>query len=198
VCRTIDEAVEAARELGGQIVLKASAPGLLHRTEAGAVKVGLAAPAVREAAAAMRASLREKGFAPEAYTLQRLAPPGIEMIVGALHDPQFGPVVACGAGGILVELTKDVTVRLAPIGRDEALAMIRELRTFPALTGYRGAPPGDVGALADVIERIGAMVEELPDIQELDLNPVRVHERGVTIVDARVRVAPLGQTRERA
>jgi acyl-CoA synthetase (NDP forming) len=112
------------------------------------------------------------------------------MIVGVAHDLHFGPVVACGAGGVLVELIKDVAVRLAPLAERDAGEMVRQLKTYPLLTGYRGAPAADVPALIETILRVSAMVEDLPQITELDLNPVLVHERGVSIVDARVSVAP--------
>jgi acyl-CoA synthetase (NDP forming) len=186
---TPGETAAAARELGGELVLKASAPGLLHKTDVGAVRVGLSPEAVPDAALEMQTALRSRGFEPDAFALQRKEPAGTEMLVGAMNDPQFGPVVACGAGGTFVELTGDVTARLAPLAREDALEMIRELRIYPALTGYRGAPPRDIHALADVVVRIGSLMEELPEIQELDLNPVRVYERGVMVVDARVRVS---------
>jgi acetyl-CoA synthetase (ADP-forming) len=118
-----------------------------------------------------------------------MAPPGLEMIVGAVHDPQFGPVLAAGAGGTLVELLKDVSVRIAPLAEVEAREMLTELRTYRALTGYRGAPARDVDALVDVIVRAGALADDLPGVLELDLNPVMVHEQGATVVDARIRVA---------
>ena len=120
--------------------------------------------------------------------MQRMSEPGVEMIVGVVHDPQFGPVVACGAGGVLVELLKDVTVRLTPLTALDAEEMVRALKTFPLLTGYRGNPAHDVAALVDVILRVGALVEAHPEIGELDLNPIIVHERGATIVDARVQI----------
>jgi len=108
-----------------------------------------------------------------------------------VHDPQFGPVLACGAGGVLVELLKDVSVRLTPLAAPDAEEMIRELKTYPLLTGYRGAAVHDIPALVDTVLRVGALVEELPQIAELDLNPILVHPSGVTIVDARARVAPV-------
>ena len=113
---------------------------------------------------------------------------GIEMIVGVVHDRQFGPVIACGAGGVLVELVNDVAVRLAPLTSQDAAEMLRDLRTYPLLTGFRGAAPRDTHALEDVLLRVSALAEDLPDIAELDCNPVIVHERGATLVDARVRV----------
>ena len=111
------------------------------------------------------------------------------MIVGVVHDRQFGPVVACGMGGVLVELLKDVSVRLAPLSPLDASEMVAELRTAPLLIGYRGGPTHDVGALEEAILRVGAMVEDLPQIAELDLNPIVVHPNGAVVVDARVRVA---------
>jgi acetyl coenzyme A synthetase (ADP forming)-like protein len=181
----------AAEQLGGKVVLKAIAPGVIHKTEAGAVRLDLSPDEAARAAPDMAERLRQQGHPPRAFLVQRMAPPGVEMIVGVVHDPSFGPVVACGAGGTLVELLKDVSVRLTPLSTRDAEEMVRELKTYPLLTGYRGAPPSDMAALIDVILRVAALVDDLPQIAELDLNPVRVHERGATVVDARVRIAPV-------
>ena len=107
-----------------------------------------------------------------------------------VHDPSFGPVLACGAGGAGVELLRDVEVRLTPITDLEAAAMLRSLATFPLLEGYRGAPGADVAAVEDVLLRVSALVEAHPEVVELDLNPVLATADGATVVDARVRVAP--------
>jgi acyl-CoA synthetase (NDP forming) len=123
-----------------------------------------------------------------AFLVQRMVAAGVEMLVGVVHDPLFGPVVACGAGGTAVELLKDVSVRITPITDRDASEMIRGLRTFPLLDGYRGAPKADVAALEELVLRVGAMVEAHPEIAEMDLNPVMVLPDGVAIVDARVRV----------
>lgn len=180
------EAAGAAAELGGKIALKGIAPGLVHKTDAGAVRLNLAPRDVHAAAEDIRTRIDSiTGF-----LVQKMAAPGAEMIVGVAHDPQFGPVVACGAGGVMVELIKDVSVRLTPLSREDAAQMVRELKTYPILEGYRGSPRRDVAALEDVIARIGALVDDNPSIAELDLNPVLVHEHGATIVDARVRVTP--------
>jgi acyl-CoA synthetase (NDP forming) len=189
VAATPAEAEAAARALGGAVALKAIAPGVVHKTEAGAVQLGLAPDQVADAARAMSERLAAGGRSPTGYLVQQMAADGIEMLVGVVADRQFGPVVACGAGGVLVDLVKDLSVRLTPISHGEARAMIDELRVRPLLAGYRGEPPGDVETLADVIVRVGTMVDDLPDIAELDLNPVRVHERGATVVDARIRLA---------
>jgi acetyl coenzyme A synthetase (ADP forming)-like protein len=185
---------QAASELGGSLALKAIAPGLIHKTEAGAVRLGLAAADVTAAATEMSQHLQKAGVPPTGFVVQQMAQPGVEMIVGVVHDRQFGPVVACGAGGVLVELIKDVSVRLAPLSRSDAEEMVRDLKSFPLLTGYRGTSPRDVEALVDTVLRVSALVEDLPQITELDLNPILVHARGVTVVDARIRIAT-GQPR---
>ncbi|MEX2571105.1 MAG: GNAT family N-acetyltransferase [Gemmatimonadota bacterium] len=192
VVASANGATDAAKEIGGRVVLKAIAPGLVHKTDAGGVRLDLDADAIAGVAREMSERLTAAGHPPTGFLVQAMAAEGAEMLIGVVHDRQFGPVVACGAGGVLVELIKDVSVRLAPITALDAREMIDELRTRPLLTGYRGSPPRDVRALEDAILRVGVMVEDLPQIQELDLNPILVHERGATIVDARVRIAPAG------
>jgi acetyl coenzyme A synthetase (ADP forming)-like protein len=188
---TAEAAGRAAEALGGAVALKAIAPGVLHKTEAGAIRLGLEGAArVRAEAEQMARRLEAQGHPPTGFLVQRMAPEGAEMILGVVHDPQFGPLVACGAGGVLVELLRDVSARLAPIGAAEAREMVRALRTYPLLTGFRGAPPRDVPALEDALLRVSALAGDLPGVAELDLNPILVHERGLTVVDARVRVAP--------
>ena len=115
--------------------------------------------------------------------------PGAELIVGIVGDPDFGPVVACGAGGHAVELLGDVAVRLAPLGPRAAGAMLRSLRTFPLLDGYRGAPRADLPAVEDVLLRVSALAAAHPEIAELDCNPLLAGPNGAVVVDARVRVA---------
>jgi acetate---CoA ligase (ADP-forming) len=189
VVASAEEAAAAAAEMGGQIALKAIAPGLVHKTEAGAVRLRLHDPeAVRSAALEMSERLSERGHSPSGFVVQKMAERGVEMLVGVVHDPQFGPVVACGAGGVQVELLKDVSVRLSPLSNEDAAEMVRELKTYPLLTGFRGSAPADVGALEEGLLRVSAMVEDLPQIAELDCNPFVVQETGATILDARIRV----------
>jgi acyl-CoA synthetase (NDP forming) len=121
-----------------------------------------------------------------------MAPAGTELIVGAVGDPAFGPLVACGAGGVAVELLGDVQVRLAPLGPDEADGMLRALRTFPLLDGYRGRPPADLASVRDLILRVGALAAAHPAVAELDLNPVIAGPAGALVVDARVRLEVTG------
>jgi acetyl coenzyme A synthetase (ADP forming)-like protein len=185
----VEQTEGAAREIGPRVALKAIAPGLVHKTEAGAVRLGLAdAPAVRQAAEHMAARLRAAGHEPTGFVVQRMVPDGVEMLVGIAEDPQFGSLVVCGAGGVLVELLHDVAIRLAPLTAEDASEMIRGLKSYPLLTGFRGAAPRDVGALEDVLLRVGTLADDLPAVAELDLNPVMVGERGAVVVDARVRV----------
>jgi acyl-CoA synthetase (NDP forming) len=185
VVSNAEDAAAAAAEIGGEIALKAIAPGLVHKTEAGAVRLHLRdAEAVRTAAREMSGRLKAEGFVVQKMMAQR----GVEMLVGVVHDPQFGPVVACGAGGVQVELLKDVSVRLSSLSNEDAAEMIRELKTYPLLKGFRGSAPADVAALEQGLLRVSAMVEDLPQIAELDCNPFVVHETGATILDARIRV----------
>jgi acyl-CoA synthetase (NDP forming) len=187
----IEEAARAAGEMGGRVALKGIAERLVHRSDVGAVRLNLEGEEqVRTAASEMAMRLRALGTPPTGYVIQKMAAPGLEMIAGVVHDGRFGPVLACGAGGVLVELMGDVSVRLAPVTREDAVEMLKSLKTYPLLTGYRGQRPADVDALIDVIVRTSIMADDLPAIAELDCNPILVHERGATIVDARVRVAP--------
>lgn len=184
-----EEAGEAAEQIGGEVVLKAIAPDLLHKTEAGAVRLHLSgSDAVRAAAREMNEILSSRGHAPSGFVVQRMAQRGVEMLIGVVHDPQFGPVVACGAGGVQVELLRDVSVRITPLSIEDSADMISELKTYPLLTGFRGSAATDVAALKEGLLRVSAMVEDLPQIAELDCNPFVVHETGATILDARIRV----------
>jgi len=199
---TAEQAGAAAAELGGPVALKAVAPGLVHKTEAGAVRLGLSGSGrVTRAARELSREILAAGHKATGFLVQRMAEPGVEMLVGVVHDPSFGPVVACGAGGTAVELLKDVAVRITPLTDSDASQMVRSLATFPLLDGYRGAPRVDVAALEDVLLRVSALVDERPEVAELDCNPVIVGSAGAVIVDARVRIEqptpppPLGARR---
>lgn len=188
-------AAAAGREataLGGPVALKAIAPGLVHKTDADAVALGLTSAAATTAAArGMSARLRAQGLTPSGFEVQRMASAGTELLVGVVGDPDFGPVVACGAGGRAVELLGDVAVRLAPLGRRAAGELVRALRTFPLLDGYRGAAPADLDAVEDVLLRVGALAAAHPEIAELDCNPLLAAPDGAVVLDARIRaVAP--------
>ena len=191
VAKTPAAVAEASSTFAGPVALKAVATGLVHKTEAGGVRVGLVGrDAVEAAARKMRDDVANAGHVVDRYLIQPMADPGTEMLVGMVHDPSFGPVIAVGAGGTAVELVKDVAVRVAPLTPPDAGEMIRSLKTFPLLDGYRGQPKANVAALEELLLRLSALVELCPEIAELDLTPVMLCPRGALIVDARVRVAP--------
>ena len=202
IVRSAGEAGEIAEELGGAVALKAIAPGLLHKTDVGAVRLSLRGrDEVTRTAAEMAERLTAAGYTTTGFLVQEMVTDGVEMIVGLVQDPSFGPVLACGAGGVAAELIKDVAVRLTPLTEGDPAQMVRELKTYRLLTGYRGAPPCDVAALEEILRRLGTLAEDLPQVVEMDCNPVKVGPGGATIVDARIRVAdveaprPLGARR---
>jgi acetyl coenzyme A synthetase (ADP forming)-like protein len=188
--RDADGAAAAAAELGVPVALKAAASRLLHKSDAGGVMLDLSgADAVWTAAKRIDRSVTDAGHHLDGFLVQPMAPPGVELIVGVVHDHSFGPVLACGAGGTTAELIKDVAVRITPVTDLDARDMVRSLKTFPLLDGFRGAEPCDVGAIEDVLLRVSAIVQAHPEIAELDCNPLIAGSHGVTIVDARLRVA---------
>jgi acyl-CoA synthetase (NDP forming)/GNAT superfamily N-acetyltransferase len=186
------DAGEAAKKLGGKVAVKGMAAGLIRKSDAGAVRLDVEGSHEVEAAAkdiAQRlASLSQKV---QAFMVQRMSPPGVDMLVGVVQDRHFGPVVAVGAAGRAVELMKDAQVRLTPLGQTDAATMIRSLTTYPLLDGYRGAVPVKVSALEDVLMRVAAMADAHSEIADVDFNPVVVHPDGAVIVDARIRVEAL-------
>jgi acetyl coenzyme A synthetase (ADP forming)-like protein len=177
-------AMEAARALGFPVVLKAIAPGLVHKSDVGGVALDLEdVDAVAAAAGDMRARLSPTGF-----VVQRHVAPGVEAIVGVTSDPSLGPLLVAGIGGTAVELYRDVAFRVTPVTDLDARAMLDELRGRALLDGFRGAPAADRAALVEVLQRVGALVELLPELVELDLNPMIVAERGAVAVDGRMRL----------
>jgi acetyltransferase len=179
---TADEAVEIAAELGYPVVMKIASPDILHKTDVGGVKVGLeSADEVRDAFDLM--IFRTERYLPEAQIwgcqVQEMAPPGgMEVLIGMNRDPQFGPLVTFGLGGIYVEALKDVTFRVAPFTRLDAEAMLTEIRSKALLDGVRGKPPVDKEALVNTLLRIGQLVQDFPEIAELDINPLIVYPKG--------------------
>src|SRR5262245_5813312 len=190
-----DQAVRAAETLGYPVVLKIDSPDIAHKTDVGGVRLGCAgAAAVRESVPAMLAEVTRR--APSAridgVLVQPMLSGGIEMIVGVKHDPHFGPAIVCGFGGIFVELLRDVAIRVPPLERDEALAMIAELRGSALLAGARGRTPADVAALADVLVSVARLAEAAgPSLVALDINPLVVLDegRGAIAVDWLIELA---------
>jgi acetate---CoA ligase (ADP-forming) len=188
--QTPREAGAAAAELGGPVALKAVAPALVHKSDVGAVRLGLESESdVVHAAEEIAAAVRAAGHRLDGFLVQTMAPAGTEMLLGVVGDPAFGPLIAVGAGGTGAELIRDIQVRLAPVGWREAAEMIRALRTFPLLDGYRGRLRADLAALEDAVVRLAALADAHPEIAELDCNPVIAGPDGAVIVDARVRIA---------
>jgi acetyl-CoA synthetase (ADP-forming) len=166
---------------------------LLHKTERKAVSLNLAdAAAVRAAYGEFSSRFGEEMTA---VLVQTMVPAGVEVIVGALQDRLFGPVIACGTGGVLVDVLADTAFRLHPLSGSDAIEMIDELRGSKLLRGYRGSAPADEEALRNVLLRISKMVSIAPEIQELDLNPVIVLQTGACVADARVRIQAPTRTR---
>jgi acetate---CoA ligase (ADP-forming) len=185
------EAGRQAKQMGLEVALKAIAAGVLHKSDAGAVRLRLkGAKQVERAAKEMADALEQIGHHVAAFQIQPMVPEGVEMLVGVVQDQHFGPVLACGAGGTATELLKDVSVRITPITKGDADRMVRSLKTFPRLDGYRGAARADVPALEDVLLRVSALVEGHPEVAEMDLNPLIVHSSGAVLVDARIRLEP--------
>ncbi|HUP46856.1 MAG TPA: GNAT family N-acetyltransferase [Thermoanaerobaculia bacterium] len=183
---TVDEAVQAALRMGLPVVLKAQGPELLHKSEAGAVKLGLLDERqVRDAYLEM--STRLAGTMTSAI-IQQMVPGGVEIMAGATEDPNFGHVLVLGAGGTLVELLADVAFRIHPMTDNDADDMLREIRVSKLLKGFRGSKPSDIAAVRDVLLRLSALLEVCPEIRELDVNPLKALETGAVVVDARVRI----------
>jgi len=187
-----DAAASAAAALGFPVVLKAVAPELLHKTDAGGVRVGLTTPVEVATAAAEMIDAVTRAL-PHAHLagllVQRMVTGGRELIVGMSRDPAFGPLLMFGLGGIYVEALQDVVFRVAPVQPLDAHDMVRSIRGVALLDGIRGAPPVDLAALTDVLLRVSQLTIDHPEITELDVNPLLAFSHGVTAVDARVIVA---------
>jgi acetyl coenzyme A synthetase (ADP forming)-like protein len=182
-----EDAIAAARALGYPVALKAAGPEILHKTEVGGVRLDIRNDtALREAFQALKTRI---GRAMTGAIVQQMVRGGVELLVGALFDPTFGPLVACGSGGVLVDLLRDTVFRLHPLTDADAAEMVRSLKAAVLLHGYRGQPPADEAAAIEVLLRVSTLLQICPEIHELDLNPLKVLERGARAVDVRVRVS---------
>ncbi len=196
----VDQAVELAAKIGYPVVLKIASPDILHKTDVGGVKVGLEGPDdVRDAFDLI--TYRAQRYVPEAKLwgcmVQEMVPEGLEVLVGMNRDPQFGPLVTFALGGIYVEILKDAAFRLAPFSREQAQAMLSEIRATALLDGVRGRPPVDKEALVDALLRIGQLVTDFPEIDEIDINPFVVYEagQGGIALDMRLVLSAAGRPR---
>jgi acyl-CoA synthetase (NDP forming) len=184
-----EEAISVSRRLGFPVVLKIASADILHKSDEGGVKLGLSdAGQVGEAYGQILKAIRKKH--PRAkiqgVAVQKMARPGVEVIIGMTKDAQFGPVLMFGLGGVLVEVLKDVSFRIVPLSRRDAAEMLREIKGYPLLKGYRGQEAVDITRLEKLLLKVSDFVEKHPEIRELDLNPVFAYSDGAVAVDARV------------
>ena len=191
LCATAEESVAFAEEIGYPVVMKIASPDILHKTDVGGVRVGLESPTdVRDSFDLM--VYRAQKYQPNAQIwgclVQEQLRGGKEVITGMNRDPQFGPLVMFGLGGIYVEVLKDVAFRVAPFDRSEAKAMMQEIRSFGLLRGVRGEPPADLEAVADTLLRLSQLVTDFPEIVEMDINPLMVFEQGRGAVGVDMRL----------
>ncbi len=186
---TKKEAISLSKKIGFPIVLKIASPDIIHKSDSGGVKLGLAnVTQVGNAYSEIMSSIKQ-GF-PKAeihgVSVQKMARPGVEVIIGVSKDAQFGPVVMFGLGGILVEVLKDVSFRIVPLTRRDAAEMIREIKGYALLQGYRGQEAADIPSLEQLILKVSQFVEQNPQIKELDLNPLFAYKDSAVAVDARI------------
>ncbi len=189
LARSKKEAVSLSKEMGFPVVLKISSPDVIHKSDSGGVKLGLAnAAQVGKAYNEIISSIKKTYPKAEiqGVSVQPMAPPGVEVIVGMSKDSQFGPVLMFGLGGILVEVLKDVSFRIVPVTERDAREMIREIKGYPILEGYRGQKPASIPALEKLIVKVSQFVEKNPQIKELDLNPIFAYPDKAVAVDARI------------
>jgi acyl-CoA synthetase (NDP forming)/RimJ/RimL family protein N-acetyltransferase len=185
--RSEQEAAAAAAELGGRVVLKAEADGLGHESHAGAAKLDLRTP--EEVAGAYHALEADLGPSLKRVLVQPMIADGVEVLIGVVQEPMFGPLVVFGLGGVATDVLGDHAARLTPLTDTDADELIHAVDAAPLLFGHRGAPPANVGALADTLLRVSRLADDLPEVAELDLNPVIARPDGVYAVDVRVRVS---------
>ncbi len=195
-----DDAVTAAEEIGFPVVLKIVSTEIAHKSDVGGVALDLGdADAVRAAYDAMMESVRQAapGASVEGVSVQQMAEPGTEVIIGTTTDAQFGPVMMFGLGGIFVEVMKDVAFRIVPLEPRDAKQIVREIKGYPVLEGIRGQPGADIEALERMILDVSSFVWDHGEIAELDLNPVIAYPDGAVAVDARVVLTEQGEQDER-
>ena len=192
VVKDVVGAIEAAKEINYPVALKVVSPDILHKSDAGGVSLNIKDASELETRwTQMILELADEMplSAIEGFLVEEMAPPGTEVIIGGIRDAQFGPAVMFGLGGVAVELLKDVSFRLAPVTKEEAFAMMAEVKSFPLLTGYRGSTYKDLDAIANAIMKVGEILTEVSSIKELEINPLVVYERGAVAGDARAIIS---------
>ncbi|MGD8505699.1 MAG: acetate--CoA ligase family protein [Candidatus Bathyarchaeota archaeon] len=189
VAKNEKEAIQYAKEIGFPVVLKIVSPNVIHKFDVGGVILSLNSKAeVRTAYNKILKNVKKHNPETEisGVLVQEMAPQSTEIIIGATKDPQFGPTLMFGLGGIFVEVLKDVTFRIAPISEFDAREMITEVKASPILKGYRGQPPADIDAIVQILLNTSKLVMKHKEIKELDFNPIMVYEKGAKTVDARI------------
>ena len=190
LAKTAPEALEVAKKFGGPVALKICSPDVAHKSDAGGVRLNLQKqPEIRKAFGEILASVEQK--VPDAkidgVTVSPMAAPGgVEVILGVIRDPQYGPALMFGLGGIFTEIYKDVQFCLLPASEDELKYMIKSIQGYPLLAGIRGQRPTDVKALLETMKNLGRLAIDYPEFDQIDLNPVLVYEKGVAVVDYRI------------
>ena len=187
-----EEAVSMSKQMGFPVALKITSPDVVHKTDAGGVKLNLEdAEAVGKAYDSIMKSIISQypNANIQGVAVQKMARPGVEVIIGMSKDPQFGPVIMFGLGGILVEILKDVSFRIVPLEKRDAREMVHEIKGYPVLEGYRGQEAVDIDTLENMILQVSEFVEKNPQISELDLNPVFAYSDGAIAVDARIIIS---------
>jgi acyl-CoA synthetase (NDP forming) len=189
LAKTPKEAVSFSQKMGFPVALKIASPDVIHKSDSGGVKLSLSnAAEVKKAYDEILKKVRKRypKAAVHGVSVQKMVRPGTEVIVGTTKDPQFGPVIMFGLGGVFVELLKDVSFRIVPLKRKDAQEMIQEIKGYPLLRGYRGKEPASLPALIGVILKISKFIEKNPQIKELDLNPIVAYRAKAVAVDARI------------
>jgi acyl-CoA synthetase (NDP forming) len=181
-----EEAARLAEDVGFPVVIKVAARDVVHRTERGLVRVGVRTP--EDVRTAVTSFERELGSTDVPVLVQPIVP-GVELVIGVVRDPAFGPMVMVGAGGVTTDVLGDRVYLLPPVHGADARRALRGLRTWPLLEGFRGAAPADVDAVVDLVVAVGRLVEEVPEVVEVDLNPVMVSAQGCALVDVKLRLA---------
>jgi acetate---CoA ligase (ADP-forming) subunit beta len=189
LAKTQKEAVSLSQKMGFPVALKITSPDVIHKSDSGGVKLSINSVAeVKKAYDEILKKVRKQY--PDAIihgvSVQKMALPGTEVIIGTSKDPQFGPVIMFGLGGIFVELLKDVSFRVIPVEQRDAQEMIKEIKGYPLLQGYRGKEPANISALVEIILKISKLIEENPQIKELELNPIFAYKNKAVAVDARI------------
>jgi len=189
LAKTKSEAISVSKKMGFPVALKVVSPDIIHKSDSGGVKLGLGNAAqvgrayTEVMAAAKKANPKAKVHG---VSVQKMARPGVEVIMGMSKDDQFGPVLMFGLGGVFVEVLKDVAFRIVPLVRRDASQMIREIKGYPLLEGYRGQEPANITILEDMLLKLSDFIDKTPEIKELDINPILAYSDSAVAVDARV------------